>query len=476
MSERRLILGTDIISSNPANSSPLAGKVQLLQHPDDNDDDYKFTRDTAGTASFKVRILIIGVSETDAQTTVDAVMALIAGLKSGEVKYEYDTGKTRFELPLAFSSSFNGVMELRAAGSAATIDVEFTSTAPDNLSTTPVTGAPAGAISALTWNMSTNPEGYSFAVGEVVFEDKASANTWVNGLDDGSGQPYWMGSEWTLMTNEVVFDERPSGFTGKADHVIRVKMQQQIAEVVGVAAMEVFRDWGWSLTKVERAPNNGRGFSGRGGRKPGHDVIVTGQMTPKIGKVGLLNPGDSSVISPSSLDALVKAGLDALVKDINDRLPHKWRELQRQHDVDARDSEITFTIKGVMTDPLSVDDIDFQERVSMRYVTDETDVVISDGSVRTFHSAAGIRVFLDHRLTVQSFKVPKYKMPAVAGGKWRPSQGTITVPEPDLHQNGTIIYRLSGATSWRRVPKDAGDIVQAPEITGTLSAKGLQTG
>lgn len=476
MSERRLILGTDVISSNPANSSPLAGKVQLLQHPDDADDDYKFTRDTAGTASFKVRILIIGVSETDAQATVDAVMALIAGLKSGEVKYEYDTSKTRFELPLVFSSSFNAVAELRANGSSATIDVEFTSTAPDNLSTTPVTGAPAGALSALTWHMSGNSQGYSFAIAEVVFEDRASANAWVNGLDDGSGQPWWMGNEWTLMVNEMTFDERPSGFAGKADHVVRVKMQQQIAEVVGVAAMEVFRDWGWTLSTVERGPNNGRGFGASGGRKPGHDIIVTGQMTPKIGKVGLFNTGDSSVISPSSLSGLVNDALDALVEDINDRLPHKWRELQRQHDVDARDSEITFSIKGVMTDPLSLSDIDFQERVSMRYVTDETDIVVSDGSVRTFHSAAGIRVFLDHRLTVQSFKRPKYRMPAVAGGTWRPSQGTIPVPEADLHQNGQIIYRLNGATSWRRVPQNAGDIVSAPEITGTLSAKGLQTG
>ena len=115
MAERRIILGKDpaipandyIISSDISNSTPLGGKARLVQHPDDIEDDYNFTRDTQGNAEFRVRIMIEGTDAADTQTTIDSIMAKVAGLRSGEVTYEYDVGAKRFELPPAFTQQFS---------------------------------------------------------------------------------------------------------------------------------------------------------------------------------------------------------------------------------------------------------------------------------------------------------------------------------------------------------------------------------
>lgn len=488
MAERRIILGKDpaipandyIISTIMANSSPLADKARLVQHPDDTEDDYQFMIDTSGNASFQVRILVEGTDADDTQVTIDNILAKVAALRSGEVKYEYDVGKERFALPAAFSDTFTAEATMRARGTGAILDIVFSADQNNNnLTTSPPSSAPSGAISELTWTIATNEEGYSSAIGEVVFKDRASANAWVNGLQPGGGSiPYWMGTsdEWKLMNNEVTTNDRPSGFTGDADHVVNVRMVQQVAEIVGIAAMEVFRDWGWSITKADREPNSGRGFSSRGGRKPGHNIVVVGQMTPKVGKIGLFNPGDSSVLDPTDLDDKITAGLDALVKQVNTRLPNKWREVTRQYEVDARDHEITFTLKGLMTDPLSIDDIKVNEVVTTHYQSDQRDVPISNASIRTFHSIVGMRITLDHVYTVVSFKRPRYKMPVVAGGRWESNAGNVPMPVVDTHQNGELIYTLDVATSWRRVPESPGDVVHAPTLGGTLSSKELQTG
>lgn len=485
MAERRIILGKDpaipandyIISTIIANTTPLGGKARLVQHPDDAEDDYNFTLDTQGNAEFKVRILIEGTDAADAQATIDSILAKVTALRSGEVKYEYDVGAKRFELPASFPQSYNAEATLRAKGTAAMIDLVFTSEQLDpDLTENPI-GGPPGAISPLTFVTATNPQGYSRALGEVVFKDRPSALTWVNGLIAGGASaslPFWMKDDdtWRLFMHEFTTDERPSGFVGSVDHVVKVEMRQQIAELIGDSALDEFRDFGYTLVKVERPPNSGprAGLTG-----PGHNIILSGQLTPKVGKLEDFNTGDNTALDVTTLDTKINAALDSIVRDSNDRLPHKWRELSRQYEVDARDSEIKFTVKGILTD-LNLKDIEIHERVLLRFVPQEEDVHICDGTIRTFSDITGMAVTLEHTYRIQSFRRPSYRMPQVAGGTWRANPGAIPEVVLDQAQDGETIFKLDVKTSWRRIPQSLGDTVKAPVLGGLLSAKGLQTG
>lgn len=485
MAERRIILGKDpaipandyIISTVIANSTPLGGKARLVQHPDDLEDDYQYSRDTQGNAEFKVRILIEGSDAADTQTTIDSILAKVAGLASGEVKYEYDTALKRFELPPAFTQSFSAEATLRAKETRAVIDIIFTSEQLDPDISEDPEGAPDGAISPLTWVIASNPQGYSRALGEVVFKDRPSALAWINGLLAGGANPvipFWMKDDdtWRLFSHEFTTDERPSGFGGSVDHVVKVEMRQQVAEFIGIAALDEFRDVSFSLVKSERPPNSGPRLGLTG---PGHNIILSGQLTPKVGKLEDFNTGDTSALDVTALDGKINAAIDAIVTDSNDRLPHKWRELSRQYEIDARDSEIKFTVKGILTD-LNLKDIEIHELVLLRYVPQQEDVHISDGTVRTFHDITGMAVTLEHTYRIQSFRRPSYRMPRVAGGTWLANPGAIPEPVADQAQDGQTIWKLDAKTTWRRIPQSPGDVVDAPTLAGTLTARGLQTG
>ncbi len=485
MAERRIILGKDpaipandyIISTIITNSTPLAVKARLVQHPDDADGDYSFTRDTQGNAEFSVRIMIEGTDPADTQVTIDSILAQVVALRSGEVKYEYDAGSKRFELPLSFVQSFSAEATLRAKENAAIIDIVFTSEQLDpDISENPE-GGPPGAISPLTWVIATNPQGYSRALGEVVFKDRTSALDWINGLLAGGANPalpFWMKNNdtWRLFSHEITTDERASGFGGSVDHVVKVEMRQQVSEFVSLGALDDFRDIGYTLVKSERPPNSGNRLGLTG---PGHNIILSGQLTPKVGKLEDFNTGDSTAVDVKTLDSKIRQALDALVNDSNDRLPHKWRELTRQYEVDARDSEIKFVIKGILTD-LNLKEIEIHERVLMRYVPQEEDVHISDGVVRTFSDITGMQVILEHTYRVQSFRRPTYRMPQVAGGTWRANPGAIPEPIADQAQDGETIWKLDVKTTWRRLPQSPGEAIQAPVLGSTLTAKGLQSG
>lgn len=472
MSRRVLIGSTTILSTDPSEtvfsgSAPANATVRIWQHPDDQDY-YRYLFDANGSAELRCRVKIEGDTAADAQTAYNTLAGILSGLKGSTVKFEYESGSKRWGLPDDFSEEFDVIAEATGSGKNIRVDVRFLAqgSAADP-------GSPTGAVTPLIWTLHFQPGGLCNARGTVTFKNKTTAMDWINDVEAGTSPPFpsWFGSDMKFYRWEPEFADKPDAYSGSQLFGITVEFRQMIGDLANHAALADLRDFGFNTVKHDGQPNTLRGPN------PPLDVTISGNLQFKTEKLSDFRSGDSiDTTRTEVLESKADLAIDAIVQDVKDRMPFELHEIERKGDLDEKEGFYNFSVRCTMPEE-NKDEIMLIEKVRYRYESNTIRGERSDGSTKVWSSPAGMKVFLEHTITVRSFKRPRYRVPFVNDRtNWDSLGGETNDPSPErmLHRSGEVIWVLENTTHWQRNSKGEFDVIAPPSMGNTVEALELR--
>ncbi|MCC7510216.1 MAG: hypothetical protein IT464_12725 [Planctomycetes bacterium] len=471
---RRLVIGTTIISTDPAETvfagvAPVNASVRLYQHPLDKDF-YSYLFDNVGNAEVKCRILIEGTTAATANTAWTTLLPILKAVRNKTVKFEYVSGSQRYALPSEFGEQFNLEAQLVASGSGYRLDCRFVSTGfgpPDE-------GSPNGAITPLLWTLTFRAGGLAVARGSVTFGTLSARNTWVNLLKGGT-HPTWMSNKFKFFGGEDDFADKSTGWSGNQQYTVTVEMRQQIGALASNPAMSPLRDFAFNAVRHDRAPNSA-GYPGRRGTtRPGKDVSISGHLQFKTEALSSFNGSDSVTTAHGGVYAAADRALDAILQHVSSMIPYDTVELDRRVDFDATEGYANFTVG--LGAPRAGKEFVYLEKCTLRFESGLIFGTRSDGTTKAWQSVEGMPVYLDHDVTVRSLVQPQYQTPLVAvPSQWASLGGELNdpVPERELHESGAVMWNLRVKTSWKRMNNSESDALPPPAMNQNIAFTNMQ--
>lgn len=466
MSRRIVIGGGTILSTDPtettiAGSAPVNATVRIYQHDDDKDY-YHYLFDGNGSTELRCRIQIIGNTDADAQTAFDNLEAVLKAIKSKTVEFQYVSGGRRWNAPADFSENFDLIADVVASKRAFRIDCRWLSQG-----TSGDPGTPTGGVTPVIYTVHFAPGGLATVKGTCTFSSRTAMNDWIDDLEAGTTPPFpaEFGSDMTFYRWEPEYAYKPSGFSGSQLHAVTVEFRQQMGDLANDPAFAMLRDWGFTSVKHDRQANSFRGG------KPPKDITVSGNLQFKTEELTAYRPGDSVVTTREDvIDSVADAAIDRIIQDLSDRLPFDTHELERKGDFDEKDGFYNFTVSMIMpegNDP----QIMYIEKMRFRYESNTIRAERADGSTKTWSSPTGMNIFLEHEITIRSFKKPRYRAPLVTvPSQWDSQGGETNHPEAErmLHSSGEVVWLLEQKTFWQRNSDGESDVVPPPAGTNEV--------
>lgn len=450
MTQKAIIIGSTTISTDMALSN-LAG-CELWAHPEDEPLFLPVIgSDKAATLKFRVVVQAPSpLTDDDLQTRLDALLAVLTDVRGKTIKLEYAPTKTRFQLPVASSSSFRAESTVMPHAKGAVVDVVLTS---DSL-TAPETGGPADALGVLRWTIDGTSSGIFVATGLVLFATKTAAEAYVTLLKSGT-MPAWMGAKFRYFDHSIKESET-GGTPADPAAELTVQMRQWPDEFLALATLSgaVFVDYR-SAVKSHGPVNYYAGML------PSNNVLIAGTIIWKVHKLAALVGVGDALMSPNAIRAATTAAIDSLIADFKVRSQKEFDELDREVNAGVRDGEQIFQVRGIElggSSPI----FDWKESVILRFAGGRRYGGDYKGITKRFDHPAGVEFSLVHRIDAQGLAPFAYRPPVIPGsGEWDPENGEIPKAEPDLYPSGTVIYSMNSQVVYKRVITDEGQ-VKAP--------------
>lgn len=473
----RLVIGTDTIISTDSGESRLLGDVpdstvRLWQHPEDTDY-FRYSFQNDGAAEVRARIEIVAPAgaggDDTAQADFETLAAILRGVRSLGVRLEYKSGADRWLMPLRLTELLNVEAQARATGRSITVDCRFYTDAlalggPDQ-------GSPDGAVTPLHFTMTVAAGGIARIHGQVQFENRTTAYTWLDALEAGSNHPTEWGGKFKYYAHEERVDNKPSGHTGSQLVTLEVELRQRIASLIGNAAFDAMRDVRFSIRKHDMQANTERGPS------HGYGVSVSGYLQFKTETLTTLRPGQVAPSPANNWEQLAQTAIDAILADAGNRVRLDLHELERTVDPDVGDGFVDFDVTCIALGEGDDEDFSWSETVFLRYDANAEQAQRSDGSTKVFPGPSGMNVILEHTLDIKSLRKPRYSVPEIAGpaSRWYPMHGGMNLPEAEvaLHRSGVRIWTLKAVTNWIRQSSGQGDAVRPPTMSSGMRVENL---
>lgn len=450
MASRTIVLGSEEISANETASTLDGCSLFCMENPEG----WTFQSDSRGAAELKFTVRVRGDSDSELETNLAALKAVLRYIVGIEIKLTARTGNVRYELPLTNWPSFYGRYEYRDGGEDGAVLVDCVMTC-DAIGDGTDPGS-TGQIGVTNWTIHLASGGLVTAQGQAVFSGLSSATDWIKALRAGSATlPSWMGTAYKFFDAQL--DVREGSFGAGVGVPVHVEMRQKQDGPTGAAFANV-RDWEYSLARADAPPFVA--LEGAPVGKPPKLTNLAGSFQFRTQSAPDLLSSDTPEVDPVDIFREADRALDALIVWIQTaqatviEVPGARRLIPS-----FPNSQVAFeTVLMIMGGPNDAKVTRWVESLTFTPDTDLRLIQTYKGRRRRARTA-GMGVTVSHKFFVESIEAQPYLTPIAPPGTWAFQGGKIPKPARNSGNGPRATWVTDGETTWARVSASETDIV-----------------